>query len=170
MIAGNTKKRICSSDSERSLKYKIFLFLNQHKFMEIYQEAKDFIQLQEYQSRLFQYAITVLADKELGQPQDPLTLRRKEELLSEVTLDPSFPLHFVEEHRYNFDSQGNLNPKLVSELRYCAQPVRKALDEFAKQGILYEGKGRSIIDATLLKGFWTPVGFVDNARLRAQNK
>ncbi len=142
----------------------------EHKFMEIYQEAKDFIQLQEYQSRLFQYAITVLADKELGQPQDPLTLRRKEELLSEVTLDPSFPLHFVEEHRYNFDSQGNLNPKLVSELRYCAQPVRKTLDEFAKQGILYEGKGRSIIDATLLKGFWTPVGFVDNARLRAQNK
>jgi hypothetical protein len=142
----------------------------QHKFDDIYQEARDNAQLEDYQLRLFQYAITVLADKKLGQPQDPATLKKKVELLNEVTLDPTYPLHFVEQHRYNFDSQCNLSPQLVSELRYCAQPVQRALDEFAKRGIKYEGVGRSKIDATLLKGFWTPIGYVDNARLRAQEK
>ena len=142
----------------------------QHKFGEIYQEARDIDQLQEYQLKLFQYAITVLADKALGQPQDPTTLRKKVDALCEVTLDPTYPLHFVEQHRYNFDSQGNLSPQLVSELRYCAQPVQRALDEFAKQGVQYKGEGRSKIDATLLKGFWTPIGYVNNARLRAQDK
>ena len=142
----------------------------QHKFREIYQEAKDISQLQEYQLKLFQYGITVLADKDLGQPQNPSTLEKKINLLNEVTLDPTYPLHFVEQHRYSFDSQGNLNPQLVSELRYCAQPVQRALDEFAKQNIQYKGEGRSKIDATLLRGFWTPIGYVDNARLRAQNK
>jgi len=142
----------------------------QHIFGEIYQEAKDIAQLEEYQLKLFRYAVTVLADKELGQPQDPVTLKKKGDLLCEVTLDPTYPLHFVESNRYNFDSQGNLNPQLVSELRYCAQPVQRALSEFAKQGIHYKGEGRSKIDATLLRGFWTPIGFVDNARLRAQDK
>ena len=142
----------------------------QHKFDEIYQEAKDIAQLQGYQLKLFQYAITVLANKELGQPQDTDTLKKKVDLLCEVTLDPTQPLHFVEQHRYDFDSQGNLNPQLVSELRYAAQPVQRALEEFAKQGIKYDGDGRSKIDATLLKGFWTPIGYVDNARLRAQEK
>jgi hypothetical protein len=142
----------------------------QHNFGEIYQEAKDISQLQEYQLKLFQYAITVLADKSLGQPQDPETLGKKVDLLNEVTLDPTYPLHFVEQHRYSFDSQGNLNPQLVGELRYCAQPVQRALDEFAKQGVQYEGEGRSKIDATLLKGFWTPIGYVNNAKLKAQDK
>jgi len=142
----------------------------QHKFDEIYQEAKDIAQLQGYQLKLFQYAITVLANKELGQPQDTDTLKKKVDLLCEVTLDPTQPLHFVEQHRYDFDSQGNLNPQLVSELRYVAQPVQRALEEFAKQGIKYDGNGRSKIDATLLKGFWTPIGYVNNARLRAQEK
>src|SRR3989338_1375705 len=142
----------------------------QHKFDEIYQEAKDIAQLQGYQLKLFQYAITVLANKELGQPQDTDTLKKKVDLLCEVTLDPTQPLHFVEQHRYDFDSQGNLNPQLASELRYAAQPVQRALEEFAKQGIKYDEDGRSKIDATLLKGFWTPIGYVDNARLRAQEK
>jgi hypothetical protein len=142
----------------------------QHNFGEIYQESKDISQLQEYQLKLFQYAITVLADKSLGQPQDPATLGKKVDLLNEVTLDPTYPLHFVEQHRYSFDSQGNLNPQLVGELRYCAQPVQRALDEFAKQGVQYEGEGRSKIDATLLKGFWTPIGYVNNAKLKAQDK
>ena len=111
-----------------------------------------------------------MADKSLGQPQDPATLGKKVDLLNEVTLDPTYPLHFVEQHRYSFDSQGNLNPQLVGELRYCAQPVQRALDEFAKQGVQYEGEGRSKIDATLLKGFWTPIGYVNNAKLKAQDK
>jgi hypothetical protein len=140
----------------------------EHKFGEIYTEAKDIAQLEEYKLKLFQYAITVLADKNLGHPQDPATIRRKIDTIREVTIDPTFPLQFVEQNRYNFDSQGNLNSALVGELRYSAQPVRRALDEFAKQGVYYDGEGRSIIDSTLLKGFWTPIGFVDNARLVAQ--
>lgn len=142
----------------------------QHNFREIYQESKDNSQLKEYKLKLSQYAITVLADKNLGQPQESTTLKKKVDLLNEVTLDPTYPLHFVEKHRYNFDSQGNLNPQLVGELRYCAQPVKRALEEFIKQGVQYEGEGRSQIDATLLKGFWTPIGYVNNAKLKAQDK
>ncbi|MDP3734342.1 MAG: hypothetical protein Q8R37_03865 [Nanoarchaeota archaeon] len=142
----------------------------EHKFNDIYQESKDTSQLQNYQLKLFQYGITVLADKKLGLPQDPSTLRKKIELLNDVTLDYSYPLHFIEQNRYNFDSEGNLSPHLVSELRYAAQPVQRALEEFQKQGIKYENKGRSIIDATLLKEFWTPIGYVDNARIKAREE
>ena len=141
-----------------------------HIFDEIYQEAKDITRLEEYRLRLFQYGISLLADKSLGDPHDPNVMRKKVELLSEVTLDPSFPLSFVEKNRYSFDSQGNLNPQLVSELRYAAQPVQRALEEFAQRDIKYDSKGRSKIDGTLLKGFWTPIGFVDNARISAQSK
>ncbi len=140
-----------------------------HNFEEIHQEAKDIHQLEEYQAKLSQYAITVLADKNLGTPQDTTTLQKKIDILKEVTIDPAYPLNIVERNRHSFDSQGNLNPQLVGELIYCAQPVQRALEEFAKQGITYEGKGRSIIDSTLLKGFWTPIGYVDNARIKAQN-
>ncbi len=142
----------------------------QHKFEEIYQERRDIRQLQEYVSRLSHYTITVLADKSLGEPQDPATLKRKVDALSEVTLHPYYPQGQVEQSRYSFDSQGNLSPGLVSELRYCAQPVKRAIEEFASQGIMYEGDGRSKIDAALLRGFWTPKGFVDNARLRARER
>lgn len=141
-----------------------------HLFEEIYQDAMDVAQLEEYQLKLFQYSIVVMADKEIGEPQDPNTLQRKIGLLGEVTLDPTYPLHMVEQNRYNYDSQGNFSPKTVAELIYCAQPVQRALDEFNKQGIEYTGSGRSLIDETLLRGFWTPIGFVDNARLVASNR
>lgn len=148
-----------SSETQRALGI-------EHKFAEIYQEARDIAQLNDYQSRLSQYAIIVLADKELGDPQDLETLKKKTELLSDVTLSPSYPLGVVESNRYGYDSQGNLNPGLVGELIYAAQPVKRALAEFARQGITYENN-RSRIDEALLKGFWTPIGFVDNARLKA---
>ena len=110
------------------------------------------------------YLIMVLDSEQ----QDPATLKRKIDLLAKVTINPWFAQNFVEHNRYNFDSEGNLIPRLVKELIYCAQPVQRALAEFEKQGINYEGNGRSIIDATFLTGFWTPIGFVDNARVRAQ--
>lgn len=141
-----------------------------HKFDEIYQDAKDISQLEEYQSKLFQYAITVLADKKLGEPKDPEVIKKKIELVSEVSIRPDFPRNFVEGNKDSFDSKGNLDAGVIGELRYCAQPVQRALDEFAKQGINYNGIGRSIIDLALLKGFWTPIGYVDNARLSAQEK
>ena len=140
-----------------------------HLFNEIYQEAKDVERLEKHNLKLFQYGISLLADKSLGDPNDPNVMKRKINLLSEVTLNPYFPTSFVEEHRLNFDSQGNLNPDLVRELIYAAQPVQRALEEFAKRSINYNSE-RSKIDETLLKGFWTPIGFVDNARISAQNK
>jgi len=139
-------------------------------FDEIYQEAKDTTLLEEYNLKLFQYAISVLGDKSLGDHDDPAVVKKKIELLSEVTLEPTYPLHFVEQNRYGFDLQGNLNFQLVSELRYAAQPVQRALQDFERQGIRYDENGRSTIDETFLKGFWTPIGFVDNARVVAKHK
>lgn len=140
-----------------------------HNFNEIYQEAKDTFKLNTYTNMLFRYATIVLADKTLGEVRSSNTLKKKMEILSEFALDPFFPINFIESNKYNFDSQENLGYDLVSELRYCAKPVERALNEFEKQGIRYDEKGRSIIDATLLKGFWTPIGFVENAKIQAKN-
>ncbi len=140
----------------------------EHIFEGLYAEARAVALLKEYQLKLGQYGIAVLADTSIGQSQDPSTMRRKIELLDEVALDRWFPRSFVEGHRYDFDSEGNLNPRLVKELVYCAQPVQRALAEFQQSGILYEGAGRSLIDTTLLTGFWTPIGFVGNARIKAK--
>ena len=140
----------------------------EHKFAGIYQEAKDTEQVGEYKRRLAYYSISVLSDKSLGEQQDPATLNRKVQRINEVAIDPSQAMGFVQSNRYNFDSEGNLNSSIVGELRYCARPVPRAIDEFSKKGIDYFGEGRSLIDSTMLKGLWTPIGFVDNARLVAE--
>ena len=67
-----------------------------HIFDEIYQESKDTEQLNKYRLKLSQFAITVLADKSLGDPMDPNVVRRKVDLISEVTVDPNYPFSFVE--------------------------------------------------------------------------
>jgi hypothetical protein len=140
----------------------------EHKFAEICQEAKDTEQLEEYKRRIYQYGIQVLGDKSLGDPNDPAVLKKKGEIISDVAIDNSGVQRWIQNNRYNFDSEGNLDPQLVGELRYCARPVERALKEFAKRGISYDESGRNIIDQTFLRGLWTPVGFVDNARLRAE--
>jgi hypothetical protein len=142
----------------------------EHRFAEIYQEAKDTEQLDEYKKRIFQYGISVLGDKSLGEPNDPAVLRKKADMLYDVAIDKSGVQSWIQQNRYNFDSEGNLNPQLVGELRYCARPVQRALEEFASRGINYDESGRNVIDSTFLKGLWTPIGFVDNARLRAESK
>ncbi len=141
----------------------------EHKFAKIYQDAKDGEQLKDYDKRIGWYGITVLADKALGDPKDPSVLKRKTEMLADVALNRIGIAGWVEDHKNQFDSEGNLSASMVSELRYCAQPVPRALEEFTKRGIEYNGKGRSYIDSTLLRGLWTPIGFVDNARLRAKD-
>jgi len=139
-----------------------------HKFEKIYQEALDSRQIEDYHKVLMRYSISVLADKGLGDPRDPETIKKKKELVNAVAVTPTFAEAVVERYKNHFHSQGNLDSEIVAELRYCAQPVQRALDEFKKQGILYQGKDRSLIDKTLLTGFWTPQGYVDNARLVAQ--
>jgi len=141
----------------------------EHKFDAIYQEHEDTEQLEEYKRKMFQYGITVLADRALGEMNDPLTLRRKIDILNQISLSRIYAVNLVNKYRYSFDSEGNLDSGLVAELRYCARPVERALDEFRKVGIKYEGEGRNKIDSTLLKGFWTPIGFVEHARVSAAN-
>ena len=89
------------------------------------------------------------------------------ELLSELALFPAQAVQIVEDNKDHFDSQGNLNPTLVSELRYCAQPAKRVIDIFKENGREYEGENRSTIDVALLKGFWTPIGLVEKARVVA---
>ncbi|MFH1072856.1 MAG: hypothetical protein V1743_05495 [Nanoarchaeota archaeon] len=140
----------------------------EHKFDVLYQEEEDTRLLEDYRLKLNQFMIYVLADKNFGDPRSTETIWKKFEILQDVALDPTHTLHALENlSKDKFDSQGNLDFNLVSELRYCAQPVHRALDEFAKQGVTYDKTGRDKIDATLLKGFWTPTGFVDHARIAA---
>ncbi len=140
-----------------------------HFFDTMYQEEMDTRLLTDYERRLSQYAITVLADKDLGDPRDPNVMKRKSEAISEVSVNPSYGFQVVQQNANNFDYSGNLNPALVAELRYCAQPVQRALAEFAARGIEYEGKGRSRIDSVLLLGHWTPIGYVEHARIMARS-
>lgn len=140
-----------------------------HKFPEIYQEAKDIYEIDEYNRRFFHYAITVLADKEMGDPIDPKTMTHKVDLLAEVALYPGQPRAIIEGNRQQFDSEGNLNPQLVSELRYAARPVQRSLDYLRNLGISYEGENRSKIDLVFFSGFWTPVGFVQNVTHQFRN-
>jgi hypothetical protein len=140
-----------------------------HNFDRIYQETKDKEKISEYLSRLGHYTTTVLADKSLGDPRDPKTLKKRIERIGEVALEPKYALNVVENNKDQYDSEGNLCYSMVSELRYCARPVDRALKEFERRGIKYSGKGRSIIDRTLLTGLWTPEGFVENAKLAAKS-
>ncbi len=84
-------------------------------------------------SKLDLFSIAVMADGSLGDPADPRTLDRKIALISQYSIDPRYGFSFVQNQRHNFDSYGNLSPSLVGELRYCAQPVQRALAEFSRQ-------------------------------------
>lgn len=86
-----------------------------------------------------------------------------------MAIDRTGVQRWVQKNRYNFDFDGNPNLELIAEIRYCARPVQRALDEFSKRGINYDEQSRSIIDSTFLKGLWTPIGFVDNARLMVES-
>jgi len=138
-------------------------------FDEIYQETKDTNQLDEYQKKMIYYAICVLGDKSLGDYNNPETLKNKIEIINQVAIDKGGLANWMQQKRYSFDSEGNLEAGLVSELRYCANPVTRAIEEFKRCGINYVGDGRTLMDTTMLRGLWTPIGFVDNARLQAMS-
>jgi len=140
-----------------------------HKFGEIYQNEKDTRLINFFQRKLFQYAISVLADKSLGDMSDPElrkeAIGRRIALLSEVALFPGFAVNFVEGNQHNFDSQGNLSTNLVREMVYAAQPAQKVVSLMEQKGVSYEGENRGKIDMLLLSGFWTPIGLVENAQV-----
>lgn len=140
-----------------------------HRFPEIYQEAKDVQKMDDYGLKLLQYSITVLADKSLGDPRDPEVIKRKKEIIGEYALYPGYATNIVEGNLYNFDSEGNLTSGLVRELMYCSQPVTRVLEEMAKKGVCYDTKGRGRIDDLILRGFWSPIGLVENARVTSSN-
>ena len=140
-----------------------------HKFGEIYQNEKDTRLINLYQRRLFHYAITVLADKELGDMSAPESkkdaISKRIALLSDVTLYPGYAVRIVEGSQHNFDSQGNLSIDLAREMVYSAQPTQRVIDEMKQKGILYDKDNRGKIDMLLLSGFWTPLGLVENAQV-----
>lgn len=140
-----------------------------HIFPQIYKEEQDTQLISTYQRKLFHYAITILADKSLGNMDNPETrneaIRKRQELLSEVVLYPGYAVWFIESNRNNFDSDGNLSFNLAREIVYVAQPVQRVLGVMKDIGISYDSKGRSKIDKLLLAGYWTPIGLVDNARV-----
>ena len=143
----------------------------EHKFEEIYQNQKDTQLITAYNRRLFHYAITVLADKELGDMNNPDPQLKKDAidrriaLLSEVALYPGYAVGTIEVQRQNFDSQGNLNLDFASEIRYRSQSAQRVVETMQQKGVIYDGEGRSKIDTLLLTGYWTPTGLVENAQV-----
>jgi len=138
-------------------------------FSQLYQEFQDISQIREYQVKHHQYAIAFLADESSGDPNDPEVRRRKHEIIREVELMPTQDLRVVDSFPDSFDAKGNFKIETVKELMYCAQPVQRILQIFEQEGIRYEGKGRSLIDKTILNGFWTPQGLIDNAKIVARD-
>lgn len=141
-----------------------------HSYEEIYQEHGATKQIADFSLAFFQYAITILADKELGSdPQDKGTIDRKIAKLNEVALFPGISQQIVDQNRFKFDPEGNLDTSLVTELRYCSQVVSKALDIFSQRGVSYDdARSRSRIDMAFLRGWYTPEGFLENATLSAK--
>lgn len=136
-----------------------------HIFDDIYTEEQDTQIIERYKLRFFQYGITVLADQSFGPSQDPETIAKKSEALSALALYPGYARNFIESNRQNFDSQGNLNPQLVAELRYAAQPAQRVIDILQQRGFSYDGSSRTQVDIALLHGFWSPVGLVERTRV-----
>lgn len=138
------------------------------KFEEIYQEEFDTRQITDFNRNLYYYGILILADKERGKPDDPDVIRKKTELIAEVSLNPGYARNFVEQHRYRYDLDGNLDSQITSELRYTSGAVRRAFEVFGNNGIQYDNREqRSRIDLAFLTGYFTPVGLVQKARLTA---
>ena len=141
----------------------------EHKFDEIYKEVKDTDKLELYKRRFFSYFISVMGDKSLGNPEDPEVVKTKTKMINELALDSAMASRLVQGYRRAFDSEGNLDSSLVKELIYAAQPVARSIEGFREKGIGYEGPDRNFVDTTILTGLWTPMGFVENARIQAEN-
>ena len=143
----------------------------QERFSEIFEEEKNTRLVNAYNRMLYYYSILVLADKSIGDPEDPETLTRKMELISEHTINRGYARNIVERNRREFDSQGNLSASLTSELRYSSRAVQRGLEVFEKHDIIYDHHDqRSQIDMNFLTGYYTPIGFVQKALLAAGGK
>ncbi len=138
-------------------------------FDELYQEELDTRQIDEYSANLYRFAITVLADKSLGHHQDPETLRNRMQKIAEVQINPTTARRFVNQHRHDYDDEGNLRTDLVGELRYGSKTVDRALEIFRDHNVDYTKRDeRSLIDMTFLTGYFTPIGYLQIAELAAR--
>src|SRR3989344_1406952 len=66
------------------------------------------------------------------------------------------------------NQNGRMSFEGFRDLTYASHAVERALQIFREAGIEYEEPHRSLIDKTLLTGYWTPKGFIENARLVAK--
>ncbi|MBI2665651.1 hypothetical protein HYX12_03460 [Candidatus Woesearchaeota archaeon] len=139
-------------------------------FEDVYREFKLSSLVKNYHAMAERYAIGIVSDSSLGNPYDDAVIRKKIELVDEVALNPAYAQAAVISHTRSLSSSGTLSRELLKELMYCVPAVKKALSEFEREGIRYEGEDKEKINRTLLTGLWSPEGFVENARLRAQEK
>ena len=166
-LPGYTGERIIFEDVKESKKTQKELHIADN-FKEIYQEELYTRQIVNFNKSLFHYAILILADKSLGKPDDPDTIRKKIDLISNVALNPSNARNFVERNRYRYDLDGNLDTEITSELRYSSKAVQKALDIFRNNSFDYKRQvDRSRIDLMFLTGYFTPTGFVKEAEFES---
>ncbi|MCL4384253.1 hypothetical protein M1116_02275 [Patescibacteria group bacterium] len=137
------------------------------RYPDIYEEVKATALVNTFKRRFYHYSIYVLADLSFGDPEDPQVVNRKTEHLSELAINPMVARNLIEDNRRHYDSQKNLDSDLLSELRYASPVVDEAFAVFAQNGLDYTSRaGRSLIDLTLLTGFFTPAGLLENAALQ----
>ncbi len=128
------------------------------------------VKVHEYIRRMQHFTRYVVADP-LGRfgtdSQNKNTIEEKKELLRSLSLDPYSAGRNVENMRKGFNSKGELDPEIVSELRYFPNPVQQIQELGALYGIAYEGYvNKMIIDKLLLgSGYWTPRGLVKYVNL-----
>jgi len=122
----------------------------------------------EYQLKLMQYEIAIIAENP-NENKSSEGIKKKLSRILDISIDPKLSRLRVDNMRHNIDFDGNLNPVFMSELKYAAKPVDRAIREFEKRGLYYsDPNDRKIIDRTLLTGYWTPSGLVANAKLTAE--
>ncbi len=133
-------------------------------FEEMYKKFHNESLLSDYLNNFNLYTIYVLADKSKGDQLD-----EKIHLIERFSFSKANAYYQVDYFLKNFvDHKGNLNPRTVSELKYCVKSAYRAYQEFIDKGFDYsKHEDRSIIDKTLLEGYWTPQGLEQKARLIA---
>jgi hypothetical protein len=129
------------------------LFTKDEPFEEIYKRYKDTEILKEYDVKITRMGDWILSQTKMDEHQKQI------EMLSKYSIEPKMPSDFVNFHRNDWNkATGLLLPKIVSELRYCVDVVKKIFKE------LPENK-RNETEKLLLNGMWTPDGLKDYVRV-----
>lgn len=134
-----------------------------------YQETKYSELINTYHRKLKLYSIYIAANRNLGDAQAQETIRKRTELIERFALTPHHASNFLEMSLANYDPDGNFSPDMVSNLIYVGNQVEQALGLIAEKGKPYD-ENRNEIDRFLLTGYWTPEGYLERAKVFAEEK